>query len=168
MKRILLAVLFLMFGLVGVSTAQDLPVKPEPRHAQIKVKFERDGTKEKFTELVPVPHQTADKTFWTFMLVDQAAVIANVEILQRTCLAQPNCRINPVYGGFRPSRGTQYGVAEAIYGVVLYATWHYKRRDDAAKAFGAKIYGDDHYWLIPVAHIASNVIGAVTTIGARP
>jgi len=159
---------YLLLGLLWVTpiAAQSLPDKPIPT---VKTDLIDESTNRHVVMSLRVPHSTTDRAWWIWTVTSIGATIADVEITQHLCLSNPQCREgNPIYGGSRPKRITQYAIAGGITSAATWYSWHRKRKDDAERAWGLDVKGVDHWWVIQLVNTLNHGVSSTITIIGRP
>lgn len=133
--------------------------------AQSTVKVQLTDNTHKWYEQLPVKHKTADRAFWLWQSVSQAATVADVEnsiyVLQHCggCIER-----NPIFGQ-HPNRAVYYGITEGIFVAEVPFTFYYKRQDDALKAAGIQGHRYAKWWILPALNTAGHGVGVGVTVG---
>ena len=162
MKRFIL-----IFLLAGTCHAQcqpglkctDLPDKPTPT---VRVKLIDESINRPVWLTLPVPHRTADKSFWIAQALVQASTIVDVEVSVNSLKKSGVVELNPLLGK-HPSRLRYYGTNEALNFTIGYLSWRAKRSQDAAHEFGAK-QSWDRWWVASAATVAVHMFGVGFTL----
>lgn len=151
--------------------AQDLPSKPSPTVA-VRVTCGTDlacqldnrvGRRDKWWVSLPVPHRTADRSFWLSTSTSLLMTVADNEN-SLVALRRPGVHeIDPLYGS-HPSRARYYAIDIPIAIGAAAFSYHYKRQDDALRAAGMPGHRFVKWWLPNLLNTGSHAAGVIWTV----
>lgn len=170
--------LILIISLRGCPAhSQDLPDKPEvitvskPTFGNVEVSLSRCVTfsafmpcqNEHWKELLPVPHETKDRSFWASTVLSVAFTVADVENSVYALRDPSVYEVNPLYGS-HPGRGRYYAISLPIAAVSAYLSYRYKREDDALKHAGIQGHKYSKWWIPNAMNMGSHIFGIIYTL----
>ena len=148
--------------------AQDLPDKPiiveHPTFGNIDIELTYNG-RQKWHELIPVPHETKDRAFWSHVSASVLCTFMDVENSVYTMNHSHSRELNPIYGS-HPGRGRYYIIALPVAAATSYLSYRYKRESDALRARGYEDHKWRKWWIPDALNGGSHIVGILFTFAS--